>query len=432
VAKLYIERGPLRGKELYLEEGKTYVLGRSNTCSLAVPDTLISREHFSVQVAGGRYFLRDLQSSNGTFVNGELVRKTRELKLGDQVEAGDTLLSLLADDERRKEGGLVGREIAGYRILERVGRGGMGTVYRARQLSLGRDVAFKVLSPNLSWDQEFVKRFAAEVRAAARLVHPNIVQAFDVGQEGSIYFFTMEFMAGGSVEDKLEREGRIAPDRAVPILMDVARGLAYAESQGLVHRDIKPENLMLDEQGMAKIVDLGIACELKGKHQTDQKEGVFGSAHYIAPEQAAGEPIDHRADLYGLGATAYHMLSGRTLFTGESQAEIMAKHIEEDPEPLEKVAPWVPRSLCRVVGKLLEKDPDARYGSARELITALEGLSAGAAAAPRPVELRHVGGLVEKPKTRRYEQQRRSKLIVVGVIGGLALLAILLFLILRW
>jgi len=432
VAKLYVERGPLRGKEVLLEEGKVYVVGRDTNCVLQLPDALSSRQHFTVRTSKGRFLLRDLNSSNGTFVNGELVRKTAELRLGDQIEVGETLLSLLADDERATEGGLVGREIAGYAILERVGRGGMGTVYRARQLSLDRIVALKVLSPSLAWDTEFIERFMQEVRAAAALVHPNIVRALDVGKEGTIHYFAMEFMSGGSIEDRIEREGRVAPDRSVPMLLDVARGLAYAEKQGIVHRDIKPDNLMLNEQGSVKIVDLGIAGQLEGRRGFTQSEGVFGSPHYIAPEQAAGERIDHRADIYGLGASAYRMLSGRALFTGASQAEIMAKHVNEEPEPLSRVAPWVPRRLCKVVEKMIEKDPDDRFQSANEIIAALEGLSAGVAAGSRPTELQHITDLVvEKRKPGRYARQRRNRLVLAGVIGGLLLLVILLLVIAR-
>ncbi len=434
MAKLYVERGPLRGTELQLEEGKAYTVGRSSACALALPDNLVSREHLIISLKGGRFWVRDAGSSNGTFVNGEQIEKPRELKLGDQIEAGDTLISLLADEERKTTGGLIGREIAGYKILERVGRGGMGTVYRAHQVSLDRDVAFKVLSPNLARDQEFIQRFTDEVRAAARLAHPNIVRALDVGHEAGIHYFAMEYMQGGSIDDAIERDGRIAPDRALPMLLDVARGLAYAEEQGIVHRDIKPDNLMLDEHGTAKIVDLGIACEQKGGRGADQSEGVFGTAHYIAPEQASGERIDSRADIYALGATAYHMLTGHTLFTGDSEAEIRRKHIEEAPEPLEKAAPWVPKSLCAIVMKMLAKDPAERYGSARELIEALEGIGAGAAVAGRPIELRHMdqlGPLAEKPKTDRFARQRRSKLAVIGVIAVLLLLALLLFLISR-
>jgi serine/threonine protein kinase len=428
VAKLYVERGPLRGNELPLEEGKVYIIGRDAGCALTFPDSLTSRQHFTVRASKGQFFLRDLQSRNGTFVNGEPVRKPVELKLGDQIEAGDTLLSLLDDDERQTEGGLVGREIAGYQILERVGRGGMGTVYRGRQLSLDRVVAFKVLSPSLAWDEEFIQRFTQEARSAARLVHPNIVRALDVGKEGSIYYFAMEYMSGGSIEDRIEREGRIAPDRAVPMLMDVCRGLAYAESQGVVHRDIKPENLMLDDQGTVKIVDMGIAGQLEGRRGLDQREGVFGSPHYIAPEQAAGERIDHRVDLYALGASAYRMLSGRTLFTGESQSEIMAKHVNDEPKPLKQVAPWVPRRLCNIVMNLVEKDPDDRFQSAGEFLDALHGLSAEGASA-RPTELRHVPVARDKPRRSRYQRQRRNALILVGVIVALVLLVILILVI---
>jgi serine/threonine-protein kinase len=435
VPKLYVERGLLRGQELFLAEGKAYTVGRNTTCALVLDDPMTSRDHFSVAVKDGRFVLRDLGSMNGTYANGARVEKAVELKLGDQVEAGETLFSVLGDDEQRTVGGIVGRDIAGYRIIERVGRGGMGTVYKARQLSLDRIVAFKVLSPNMATDKEFIQRFADEVRAAAKLAHPNVASAFGVGQDGPLHYFVMEYMAGGSLQEKIDREGRVAPDRAVPMLMDVARGLAYAGEHGIVHRDIKPENLMLDEQGVTKIVDLGIACERKGRRRVSQAEGVFGSAHYIAPEQASGEHIDGRADIYGLGATAYHMLSGRTMFAGESQTEIMRKHVEDDPEPIEKVAPWLPKSLSTVVTKMTAKDPDDRYGSAKEVLEALQGLGAGATAATRPVELRHVSqlsGLAAKPKTTsRYERERRSKLLIAALIGALLLIAALVFFITR-
>jgi len=426
VAKLYVERGPLRGKELRLEEGRVYTIGRDTNCALTFPDSLTSRQHLSLRCTKGRFVLRDLNSRNGTFVNGQPVHKTIELKLGDQVEVGETLLSLLADDERPTMGGLVGREVAGYQILERVGRGGMGTVYKARQLSLDRIVAFKVLSPSLAWDEEFIERFMKEARAAARLVHPNIVRALDVGKEGTIYYLAMEYMPGGSIEDKIEREGRIAPDRSVPMLMDTARGLAYAESRGVIHRDIKPENLMLDEQGAVKIVDMGIAGQLEGRRTFAQTEGVFGSPHYIAPEQAAGERIDHRVDIYSLGATAYRMLSGRTVFLGESQTEIMTRHVNEEPLPLKRVAPWVPKRFCDVVMRMLEKDPADRYQTASEALEVLERLGGEGTSGPRPSALRHVPSVEERPKRSRQARQRRNRLILVGVIVALIILVALI------
>ena len=429
MAKIYVERGPLRGTELHLEEGKVYTVGRDPGCAITFRDSLTSRQHFSLRLHDDRIFLRDLNSKNGTFVNGSDVRRTAELKLGDQIEVGETLLSVLADDERQTEGGLIGREIAGYRVLERVGRGGMGTVYRAEQVRLSRMVAFKVLSPSLAWDKDFIARFMQEVRSAARLVHPNIVRALDCGQEGTIYWFAMEFMTGGTIEDKLEAEDRIAPDRAVPMLIDVARGLHYAESEGVVHRDIKPENLMLDDRGTVKIVDMGIACHLEGRASLAQTDGVFGSPHFMAPEQAAGERIDRRVDVYALGASAYRMLSGRTLFTGESQTEIMAKHVNDEPETLKRVAPWVPRRLCNVVMKMVSKEPDDRHASAAQVIEALEELGANGTRSVRPTELRRGPGRREKPKFNRHERRRRNMFLLLGVILGLVLLVALILLI---
>jgi serine/threonine protein kinase len=429
VAKLYVERGPLRGKELYLEEGKVYTIGRDPACALTFPDSLTSRKHVAVRVHNGAVHLRDLNSKNGTFVNGQEASKPVSLKLGDQVEIGETLVSVLADDERATTGGLIGREIAGYRILERVGRGGMGTVYRAEQRSLGRIVAFKVLSPSLVWDKEFIDRFMHEVRAAARLVHPNIVRALDCGQEEQIYYFVMEFMSGGSLEEKIDREGRIAPDRAVHMLMDVCRGLQYAESQGIIHRDIKPDNLMLDDKGVVKIVDMGIAGYLEGKKKLSQRDGVFGSPHYMAPEQAAGEHIDHRADIYGLGATAYAILSGRTLFRGESQLEIMSKHVNDEPEDLARVAPWVPKRLCQLTMKMLAKNPEDRFKNATDALEALQRLGGQDSRTPRPSELRRVPTSQRNATTNRYARQRRSRLIVAGVLIVLVALVVVLLLI---
>ena len=426
MAKLYVERGPLRGREIQLEEGRVYTLGRDSSCALTFLDSLTSRQHVSVRCTKGRYVLRDLNSRNGTFVNGQDVHKTVEVKLGDQIEVGETLLSLLDDDERPTRGGLVGREVAGYQILERVGRGGMGTVYRAKQLSLDRIVAFKVLSPSLAWDKEFIERFMKEARAAARLVHPNIARALGVGKEGTIYYLAMEYMSGGSIEEKIEQEGRIAPDRAVPMLMDTARGLAYAETQGVIHRDIKPENLMLSEQGSVKIVDMGIAGQLEGRRSLAQTEGVFGSPHYIAPEQAAGERIDNRVDIYSLGATAYRMLSGRTVFMGESQTEIMAKHVNEDPAPLKRVAPWVPKRFCEIVMQMVEKDPDDRFQTASEVLDALGQLGGDGTGGTRPTALRHVPAAERKPKRSRQARQRRNRLILVGVIIALVILVLLI------
>ena len=430
MAKLYVERGPLRGKELYLEEGKVYTIGRDPDCSLTFPDSLTSRKHVALRVSKGQVFLRDMESKNGTFVNGQAMgRRAIDLNLGDQVEIGETLVSLLSDEERATTGGLIGREMAGYKILERVGRGGMGTVYRAEQCSLNRIVAFKVLSPSLVWDQEFVDRFMHEVRSAARLVHPNIVRALDCGREERIYFFVMEFMSCGSIEDHIDEEGRIAPDRAVPMLIDVCRGLDYADRQGIVHRDIKPDNLMLDEKGMVKIVDMGIATSLEGKKKASQKEGVFGSPHYMAPEQAAGEHIDQRADIYGLGATAYHMLSGRTVFSGESQLEIMSQHVNDEPHDLAEVAPWVPKRLCAMTMKMLKKDPGDRYQSAADVMADLTQLAGGEVQTPRPSELRRVPTSKRRPATSRYAKQRRNKLILVSVLLALVLLVTLLLLI---
>jgi hypothetical protein len=258
-----------------------------------------------------------------------------------------------------RKGELTGQEIEGYRLGRLLGRGGMGIVYEALQVSLERTVAFKVLAQELTNDPALIQRFIAEARAAGRLSHANIVAVFHVGQSGSLQFYSMEYMAGGSVEDLLRKEGKLEVARTIPIIFDAARGLEYAERHGLIHRDIKPANLMLGHDEVTKICDLGIATWQPGA------QDACGSPHYIAPEQAQGKPVDHRADLYALGVTWYHMLTGDTPFQGQSAREICLKHVNEAPPPL--VDKGVPEDVAALVHKLMAKDPAARVQTARQL-----------------------------------------------------------------
>jgi serine/threonine protein kinase len=186
---------------------------------------------------------------------------------------------------------------------------------------------------------------------------------------------------------------------------------------------------MLDEHGTVKIVDMGIAGRLEGRASLAQKDGVFGSPHYMAPEQAAGERIDHRVDIYGLGASAYRMLSGRTVFTGESQTEIMSKHVNEQPDRLKRVAPWVPKSLCDIVMKMLRKKPEERYQSASQVVETLGKLSSDGTAAKRPTELKRMPIRDERPKLSRHQRQRRNQLILLALIGALVVIVVLVLLI---
>jgi serine/threonine protein kinase len=328
--RLVVEKGRSKGKALRLKPNGVVTIGRDASTTLRLVDAQASRKHVKVEAKLGEYVLEDLDSSNGTFVNGQRVQR-HVLQVGDKVQVGDTLIYFLEETTSEdgtsgeRKGELSGRELDGYRLGRLLGRGGMGTVYEAVQVSLERTVAFKVLARELTRDPALIERFVAEARAAGRLSHPNIVAVFHVGQAAAgaqpIHYYSMEYMPGGSVDDLLTKEGRLPLQRSIPILFDAARGLEYAERQGLVHRDIKPGNLMLGADEVAKIADLGLATWQPGAQEA------CGSPHYVAPEQALGKPVDHRADLYALGVTWYHMLAGDTPFTGQSAREVLLKQI---------------------------------------------------------------------------------------------------------
>ena len=370
---LLVERGNDKGASLKVEAGNSYVVGRENPqAAVKLNDPMASRAHFQISGQNGVFKIKDMKSRNGTLLNDEKLPPDQEkdLKIGDKVQVGETIFSFLNDSKEETAGGLTGKVIGGYKLMERVGRGGMGTVYKAEQISLKREVALKVLSAKLLSDPVFVERFVEEARAAGGLIHPNIVQVIDVGSDRGIYYFSMEFMGSGSVGDVVAKEGAIPWDRALAMMTDAARGLVFAEKNGIVHRDIKPDNLMLTSEGSVKIGDLGLArktADLAG--DTGQ---IFGTPHFIAPEQAQGKPVDNRADIYALGASMYRVLTGKTPFSGDNVKEILVKQIQEEPKPLQEFAAECPDELAAVVAKMMRKKPDDRYRSAQGLLDDLE------------------------------------------------------------
>ncbi len=391
--RLVVEKGKDKGKSLLLRENMPFLIGRDLKTHLRLRDHQVSRRHLKITYKQGEVRLEDLDSSNGSFVNGARVRSVA-LSPNDKIQVGETLIFYLEDEsqddaapptedvvaprpERIRKGELTDKDFAGYKVGRLLGRGGMGTVYEALQVSLERRVAFKVLAAELAADSQFVDRFTAEARAAGQLNHPNIVQVYDVGVAtplgggAQVRFYSMEFMAGGSVEDLLRKEGRLTVERALPIVFDAARGLEYAERHGVVHRDIKPDNLMISEDHVVKIGDLGIATRRRAAEQADQEEGVSGSPHYMAPEQAMGRAIDHRADLYALGVSLYQMLSGETPYEGASAREVILKHLNEPAPPLQAKCPHLTPEVVSLVERLMEKDPTKRLASASVLLQEL-------------------------------------------------------------
>ncbi len=276
------------------------------------------------------------------------------------------------------EGDLTGRRFGDYEILESLGSGGMGKVYRALDLTLERVVALKMLAAQLSTDSGFVQRFVKEARAAARLNHPNIVQIYNFGKVESTYFLAMEFVKGHSLGYYLKHGHVFSEADGLQIVRQVSRALAVAHAEGLVHRDIKPDNLMLTNRGEVKIVDLGIAKRVDEDQSLTQSGTSIGTPHYISPEQIRGQKdIDARADIYSLGATLYHLVTGHTPFQGSSGPLVMSMHLVD---PLPDPRTWVPalsEGLCRVLRKMMAKKREERYVDMAFLDVDLHRLQAG-------------------------------------------------------
>jgi serine/threonine-protein kinase len=272
---------------------------------------------------------------------------------------------------------LSGRTIGGYRVLRRLGQGAMAEVYLAEQVSLARQVAFKVLRPNLATDATYVQRFDQEARAAAQLVHANIVQIFEVGCVDGVHFIAQEYVQGSNLADVLARQSPPTLARSLAIMRQVAAALDKAAQAGIVHRDIKPENIMLAAGGEVKVADFGLARVYSQETTSNltQIGVIMGTPLYMSPEQVEGRPLDPRSDVYSLGVTAYQTLVGEPPFRGETALGIAVQHLKNPPPRLENLRPDLPASVCRIVHKMLEKDPDDRYETARELLRELRAVS---------------------------------------------------------
>ncbi len=275
-----------------------------------------------------------------------------------------------------------------YRIVRKVGRGGMGTVYLGVDDSTGQTAAVKLLAAEMAQQSDFRERFKGEIETLRKLNHPNIVQILGFGQDEEQFFYSMEFVSGSSLEEQLGR-GRVFSWREVAQFgIDAARALRHAHDRGVVHRDIKPGNLLLTDEGMLKLSDFGIA-RLFGSERLTGMGSVLGTAEFMAPEQAEGRDVDPRSDLYSLGGVLYVLLARRPLYSARSFAEMLEKQRIEKPAPLRHVAADVPAELEQIIHRLLEKDPDRRFGTAtvleRRLQAMLETFTVVPPAGPRQV-----------------------------------------------
>src|SRR5918995_1715802 len=262
-----------------------------------------------------------------------------------------------------------------YRIIRRLGSGGMADVYCAEDTQLGREVALKVLYRRFAEDQEFVERFRREASSAAGLSHPNVVQVFDRGQWDCTYYIAMELLEGRNLKEVVRDHGALDPALAVDIVLQILKAARFAHRRGVVHRDIKPHNVIVDQEGRAKVTDFGIARA--GASDMTATGSIMGTAQYLSPEQAQGHPVDARADLYSIGVVLYELLTGVVPFDAETPVTVALKQVSESPVPPIQRNPAIPPALDAVVMRALRKDPDARFQDADEFIAALEAALAG-------------------------------------------------------
>jgi serine/threonine-protein kinase len=270
---------------------------------------------------------------------------------------------------------LSGRTLGGFRLLRRLGRGAMAEVYLAEQESLRRQIALKVLRSELATDETYVRRFHNEAQAAAALVQANIVQIYEVGCAEGVHYIAQEYVAGQNLKEYLTRHGPLDARLAVEIVRQVALALEKAAERGIVHRDIKPENIMLGRSGEVKVADFGLARLADNRGLNLTQVGItMGTPLYMSPEQVEGRAVDPRSDIYSLGVTCYHVLSGEPPFRGETALAVAVQHLNVPPPRLEQLRPDLPPGLCRIVHRMLAKKTDDRYHTARELLRDLRDL----------------------------------------------------------
>ncbi len=366
---------------------------------------------------------------------------------GADVSGGGTAPSTSSVDVVRER---LQRIIEGkYRIERLLGKGGMGTVFLAHDLTLEREVAIKVLPPDVGQDDQVVRRFQQEAKTAAKLDHPNIIPIYRVESEGGLNYFVMKYISGTSLEDLLEKKEPLAVPEIQRILWEAACALGHAHQRGVVHRDVKPANIMFDHDGRAMLTDFGISKALQAATGFTATGMIIGTPHYMAPEQGKGAPVDGRADQYSLGVVGYRMITAELPFSGDSVHTIIYKHIYEEPPLASVKRPGIPGTLTVAISRALLKDPDQRFPTMEEFATAVwpeqpvasPGRSRGAArprpraAADAPTEITGApttplpGAKSRKPPAAPARPARKSRAVLVGLaavaaagVGGYLLL----------
>ena len=331
-------------------------------------------------------------------------------------------------------------QIPGYKVLGKLGSGAMAVVYKAKQLSLDRTVAIKVLPKKFVQKSDYVERFYKEGRLAAKLNHNNIVQAIDVGEVGGLYYFVMEYVDGKTLYDDLSKGKVFSEDEAINITIQVAKALAHAHAQGLVHRDVKPKNIMINKDGVVKLADMGLARETSDIKAAKHEQGkAFGTPYYIAPEQIRGEmDVDGRVDIYSLGGTLFHMVTGRVPFEATTPSEVMKKHLKEPLVPPDHINTALSTGISEVIEVMMAKNKEERYHTMEDAIADLEAVRGGRSPMMahrkfnfEAMEELEKGAAVNLSENgvKMYSEEAIAKyrlwLIVLGALAGVLLLAVL-------
>jgi len=334
-----------------------------------------------------------------------------------------------------KESKAVAHQIPGYKVQGKLGAGAMAVVYKAQQLSLNRTVAIKVLPKRFSENPEYVERFYKEGQAAGKLNHNNIVQAFDVGEAGGYHYFIMEYVEGKTLYDDIAA-GKVYPEKeAIDVIIQVAHALQHAHANGLIHRDVKPKNIMINKDGIVKLADMGLARETTDIEAAKTEKGkAYGTPYYIAPEQIRGEmDIDGRADIYGLGATFYHLVTGRVPFMADDPAEVMKKHLKEQLVPPDHINTSLSAGVSEVIEIMMAKRKKDRYNDVEELLIDLEAVKNGQSplrAHKRfdvsDLERLEVGEIIEAPRNYYDEEIISRYRMAVMALSVVVLIGILI------
>jgi serine/threonine protein kinase len=331
-------------------------------------------------------------------------------------------------------------QIPGYKVLGKLGSGAMAVVYKAKQLSLDRTVAIKVLPKKFVQKTDYIERFYKEGRLAAKMNHNNIVQAIDVGEVGGLYYFVMEYVEGKTLYDDLSKGKIFSEKDALDIIIQVANALAHAHSQGLIHRDVKPKNIMISKDNVVKLADMGLARETSDARAAKTEQGkAFGTPYYIAPEQIRGEvDIDGRADLYSLGGTLYHMVTGRVPFEATAPAEVMKKHLKEALVPPDHINTALSAGISEVIEVMMAKNKKDRYATMEEALVDLQAIRDGKSPliARQKFNMGELSGLedgaiVDMPQEKtvgvstEVVTQYRMAIILLGALSAILLLALI-------